>query len=195
MFQLLHIRLSQPFLYPDSMIEFLAVLHIKGFDYRSLEGIMRALAKRIAPFPVISYSQICRRVNSLKIDFGTVEQNLIVAGDDERAAVRGMLRRNKKSIKKVVLDGLHDCRDTFNLCERYNIETAIKIRKGASMRARDSPRRRREVRRYKMLGHKRWIKDCDYGLRWPAAEAYSRPIKECLVIFSNHATQQLSTNL
>ena len=64
---------------------------------------MRALAKRIAPFPVISYSQICRRVNSLKIDFGTVEQNLIVAGDDERAAVRGMLRRNKKSIKKVIL--------------------------------------------------------------------------------------------
>ena len=96
------------------MIEFLAVLHIKGFDYRSLEGIMRALAKRIAPFPVISYSQICRRVNSLKIDFGTVEQNLIVAGDasGEKVSNRGKWMRHKWNVRrgwiKVVILGTPD---------------------------------------------------------------------------------------
>ena len=46
-------KVGQPFLYPNSMIEFLGILHAKGFDYRSLEGIMRVLSKRLGNFPVI----------------------------------------------------------------------------------------------------------------------------------------------
>jgi hypothetical protein len=89
---------------------------------------------------------------------------------DERAASRGMLRDSSKKIDKAIMDGLHDCRDTFNLCEKEKIETAIKIRKGASRRARGSPRRRKEVMKYQELGHKKWVKEVGYGARWPLSE-------------------------
>ena len=74
-------KIGQPYLYPESMIESLGVLHCKSFDYRSLEGITRALSEAHYNFPVIDYSQICRRVNDLKFDFDTDEKNLIVAVD------------------------------------------------------------------------------------------------------------------
>ena len=46
-------KVGQPFLYPQSMIEFLSILHSKGFDYRALEGIMSAFSKRLGNFPVL----------------------------------------------------------------------------------------------------------------------------------------------
>ena len=223
-------KIGQPYIYPNSMIQFLAVLHAKSFDYRALEGIMQALAKNIIPFPVISYSQICRRMNSMEINFEFVEENLVVAGDgsgikvsnrgewirhkwkvkrgwikvvvlgtvkgkivdirvgtetlDERASVRGMVRQHHQKIGKIILDGLHDNRKTFNLCEQYKIETAIKIRKNASTKARNSPRRKKEVELYKKLGHEKWVKEKGYGLRWPASEgifsADKRIFGECV---------------
>jgi len=209
-------KVGNPYLYPNSMIQFLAVLHVKGLDYRALQGIMQALSNNVMPFPVISYTQICRRVNNLEINFKAVGENLIVAGDgtgekisnrgewmrqkwkirrgwikvvvlgtpegkvvdirigtetlDEKASVRGMIRENHKKIRKVILDGYHDCRDTFNLCEQYEIETAIKIRKNANIRSWGSPRRRKEVLLYRKLGHKTWVKERGYGMRWPASE-------------------------
>ena len=42
--ELNHRKVGQPFLYPPSMIEFLAVLKSKGFDFRALQGIMEAFA-------------------------------------------------------------------------------------------------------------------------------------------------------
>lgn len=210
-------KIGQPYLYPDSMIQFLAVLHVKGFDYRALQGIIQALSDNHKfKFPVIYYTQICRRVNRLEINFEVVENNLVVAGDgtgekvsnrgewirhkwkvkrgwikvvilgtpdgkivdvrigtetlDERKAVRGMIRKNHKNINKVILDGLHDCRKTFNLCQKYGIETAIKIHKNASVRSKGSDKRRQEVIKYKKLGHKEWVKQTGYGMRWPASE-------------------------
>jgi len=47
---------------------------------------------------------------------------------DERKSGRGMLRKNGKNVKKAMMDGLHDCEDTFNLCKKLEIEPAIKIR-------------------------------------------------------------------
>ena len=61
-------KVGQPYLYPNSMIEFLAVLQPK-FDVRALEGIMRALAKTYYQFPVICYSQINRRLNAFDVSF------------------------------------------------------------------------------------------------------------------------------
>ena len=47
-------KIGQPYLYPNSKIQFLAVLHAKSFDYRALQGIMRALSKNnTMPFPVL----------------------------------------------------------------------------------------------------------------------------------------------
>jgi len=208
-------KVGQPYLYPKSMIESLAVLHCKSFDYRALKGIIRVLSKRNYNFPVIDYSQICRRVNNLEINFETHEENLIVAIDgsgekvgnrgdwirhkwkvqrgwikvvimgsrrgvvdirvgtetlDERKAARGMIRKNHKKIDKVIMDGLHDCRDTFNVCEKYEIPTAIKIRKNANTRALGSPRRKEEAIIYKSMPHEEWVREKGYGERWPLSE-------------------------
>ena len=72
-------KVGQPYFYPKSMIEFLAVLSPK-YDVRALEGIMRALSKAYYDFPAISYSQINRRINALDLVF-PVENNNIVFDD------------------------------------------------------------------------------------------------------------------
>jgi hypothetical protein len=103
-------KVGQPYVYPPSMIEFLAVLHARGFDYRSLEGIMRAFARRIAPFPVISFSQIRRRVLALNLTFSLKADNLVVGGDGTglKMTNRGEYRTEKYAdhrgwIKVVIL--------------------------------------------------------------------------------------------
>lgn len=89
---------------------------------------------------------------------------------NEKKVARGMIRQHHKKIKKVIMDGFHDDRSTFNLCEQYGIETAIKIRKNASTKAKGSFRRKREVIEYKELGHDNWVKEKGYGIRWPTSE-------------------------
>lgn len=213
-------KVGQPYLYPESMIESLAILHCKSFDYRALEGMMRELSKMNYNFPVIDYTQICRRVNNLEVNFETHEENLIVAIDgsgekvgnrgdwirhkwkvqrgwikvvimgsknkkgkkgiidirignedlDERKSARGMIRKNQTKIDKAILDGLHDVRKTFNLCEEYGIPTAIKIRKNANTKALGSPRRKEEVIIYKSMPHEEWVREKGYGERWPLSE-------------------------
>lgn len=216
-----HCKVGQPYLYPNSMIEFLAILFSKGFDYRSLEGIMRAFSKRLSRFPVISFSQIRRRIKKLPLSFNAKSGNLIVGCDgtgikvsnrgewmrqkwkvrrgwikviimgdkdgniidirvgnedlDERASSRGMIRKNKKKIKKALMDGLHDCEDTFDLCDKLNIETGIKIRENASDKG--LGRRPDEVRLYKGIGYKEWAKKKQYGLRWPSTEGIFSSVK------------------
>jgi len=210
-------KVGQPYLYPDSMIEFMGHFHCKGFNYRECEGILKGISKNYKySFPTISYSQICRRLNRLEIDFEFAEENVIVGSDgtgekvsnrgewmrnkwkvrrgwikvvilgdedgnvrdirvgsekmDERKSTRGMIRNNHKNIKRVYCDGLHDCRDTFNLCEKHNIETAIKVRKGSSTKPKNSPRRKQEVIKYQKLSHDEWVKKTDYGKRWLCSE-------------------------
>jgi hypothetical protein len=78
-------KIGEPYLYPNSLIEFLAVLSQK-FDDRSLEGIMKGLSAKNNNFPVISYSQINRRVNALNLDFPVKESKNIIIGEDEVGA-------------------------------------------------------------------------------------------------------------
>ena len=53
-----------------------------GFAYRECKGIFIGISNNYKyRFPVIDYSQICRHVNSLEIDFETVEDNLVVGID------------------------------------------------------------------------------------------------------------------
>lgn len=218
-------KVGEPYLYPDSMIKFLAVLHCKGNDYRTLEGMMKSLSENYKfQFPVISYSQICRRINALKIDFKLLEEDMkeylevgvdgsgekstkrggwmrekwkvkkgwikvvimgcknkkdkkyvidIRVGNEnlnERATAREMIRKNHKNIEKFDADGLHDCKATFNLCDQYDIPTAIKIRKNASVKTKKSPRRKEEVRIYKSMPHGEWVREKGYGNRWPITE-------------------------
>ncbi|MEK6876374.1 MAG: transposase, partial [Nanoarchaeota archaeon] len=94
---------------------------------------------------------------------------------DERASARGMLRKNNKNIKKALMDGLHDCEDTFDLCEELGIEAGIKIRENANDEGLGA--RPREVRLYKNLGYKEWAKEKDYGMRWPSTEGIFSGVK------------------
>ncbi|MEM0467047.1 MAG: IS5 family transposase [Candidatus Thermoplasmatota archaeon] len=94
---------------------------------------------------------------------------------DERKAARGMIRKHKNEIEKVLLDGLHDCEDTFDLCDQCGIEPGIKIRKNASEKG-FGPRPR-EVRQYKKKRYKRWVKEKGYGMRWPASEGIFSAVK------------------
>lgn len=221
-------KVGEPFLYPDSLIEFVGVLHAKGFDYRSLEGIVRALSKRLGGFPVICFSQIRRRIIKLPLDFEAKSDNLVVGVDgtgnkvsnrgewmrqqwhirrgwikvvilgdingnivdvrvgnenlDERAAGRGLIRQNKKNIKKVLADGLHDCEATFDLLGKFDLEAGIKIRENASENGFGF--RPKEVRLYKGIGYKEWAKIKEYGKRWLATEgifsASKRIMGECV---------------
>jgi hypothetical protein len=214
-------KVGQPYTYPNSLIEFLAVLWSKGFDFRALEGIVRVFSRRLGPFPVISFSQIRRRIRSLPLAFKRRSGKMVVSGDgsgmkagnrgewirqkwkvrrgwikvvimgnidgdivdirignedlDERKATRGMIRRHKNEIKKVLLDGLHDCNDTFDLCDQYGIEPGIKIRENANEKGLGP--RPREVRQYKKKRYKRWAKEKDYGMRWPASEGIFSAVK------------------
>jgi len=231
-------KVGEPYLYPESMIDFTSYFHCKGFDYRGCEGILRGISNLFKiPFPVMSYSQICRRTNKKDTDFEDVEEKLVVGVDgsgekvsnrgewmrekwksrrgwikvvimgydkgivdirvgnenlNEGKAARGMIRKNRKKIKKVMMDGLHDCRATFNLCENYGIETAIKIRKGASTKPKNSPRRKREVIKYQSIGHAEWIKKTDYGKRWPMTEGH---FSGCKRIFGEYVRATKKKNM
>lgn len=108
-------KVGGPYLYPNSMIEFLAILSPK-FSDRELEGITYGISKTNYNFPVISYSQINRRINALDLTF-PVRNNNIVIGDDIvgsdatgiKVSNRGEWMRHKWKIQrgwiKVVLLG------------------------------------------------------------------------------------------
>lgn len=216
-------KVGQPYLYPESMIKFLAVLHNKNIDFRGLEGVMRALSEKYF-FPIIDYSQICRRYNLLEVDFKVLEEDmekyLLVGADgsgekstkrggwmreqwkvrkgwikvvimgcknkkgkkyvidirvgnenlDERSATRGMIRKNHDNIGQFLGDGLHDNQETFDLCDKYDIPTSIKMREDCSTKCTKSPRRKQEVRIYKSMPYEEWSREKQYGMRWPITE-------------------------
>ena len=216
-------KIGQPYLYPESMIKFLAVLHCK-FDFRGLEGFMRWLSENYKfEFPVIDYSQICRRYNLLKIDFNILEEDMkdylevgidgsgekstkrggwmrekwkvkkgwikvVIMGAknknskkyvidirvgneelDERSVARQMVRKNHQNINILYADGLHENKNMFDLCEKYNIPTAIKLRDNCSVRTK-SPRRKKEVKIYKSMPYEERSREKNYGQRWPITE-------------------------
>lgn len=214
-------KVGQPYTYPNSMIEFLGIIKSKGFDYRSLEGMVRVFSRLLGPFPVISFSQIRRRIEKLPLSFKSKSNNLIVGCDgtgikvsnrgewirqkwkvrrgwikvvimgdvdgnivdirignedvDEKSASRGMIRKNKSCIDKVLMDGFHDCEDTFDLCKQEKIETVIKIRENAT--GKGLSKRAEESRLYQQLGYRGWAEYKGYGMRWPATEGIISAVK------------------
>ena len=74
-------------------------------------------------------------------------------------------------------DGSFDVKDLFNLLQKYNIESAIKIREDASENADGSMRRAREVKEYKEKGYKEWARSKHYGRRWTGTEVIFSAVK------------------
>jgi len=73
------------------------------------------------------------------------------------------------------MDGLHDCEDTFELCDQEGIEPGIKIRENACDDGLGS--RPREAKKFKELGYEKWFKEKEYGLRWPSSEGIFSGVK------------------
>jgi len=98
-------KIGQPYLYPNSMIEFLAVLSPK-YDDRALEGIMRGISKMNYNFPIISYSQINRRKNALNLDFPVENENIVFNdevgcdGTGIKVSNRGEWMRQKWKVRR-----------------------------------------------------------------------------------------------
>ena len=80
-----------------------------------------------------------------------------------------MVRKNHKNIGVLFADGLHENEDMFDLCEKYGIPTAIKLRDNCSTKTK-SPRRKQEVRIYKSMPYEEWSREKEYGQRWPLTE-------------------------
>jgi len=95
-------KVGQPFLYPDSLIKFLALFKAKGFDFRSLEGIVRGFSKKFGNFPVICFSQIRRRILNLKFKFAPKKYDLITGTDGTgfKVSNRGEWIRQKWKIRR-----------------------------------------------------------------------------------------------
>jgi len=95
-------KIGQPYLYPNSIIEFSGVLYAKGFDYRSLEGVIEALSNKLGNFPIISFSQIRRRLKKLSLSFKKKGSNLVVGCDGSGIKVsnRGEWMRQKWKVRR-----------------------------------------------------------------------------------------------
>jgi len=74
-------------------------------------------------------------------------------------------------------DGSFDVKELFNFLEQYKIKSAIKIRNNASLNAKGSLRRAREVKNYKNKGYKQWAKKKKYGQRWTGTEGIFSAVK------------------
>jgi hypothetical protein len=83
-------------------------------------------------------------------------------------------------IEKFYGDGAFDTKSLFNKLEDNNIESAIRIRKDASTKARGSLRRKREVKEFKKVEFNEWSKKKSYGHRWPMTEGHFSAIKRTL---------------
>jgi len=101
---------------------------------------------------------------------------LEVSTDDthDSKALPGLLdeaERHRK-ISKMLGDGSYDHAEVYKDLEARGIEAAVKPRRNSRL---DTPSeaRRREVRLYQSLGHKRWVRLKGYGRRWSVETAYS----------------------
>ena len=86
--------------------------------------------------------------------------------------VKRLIKKGAK-IKKACGDGAHDKRKLFNAFEKEGIEQVLKPRKNASIKAKGSVSRAREVRMFKELGYKDWAKEKGYGMRWATEGKFS----------------------
>lgn len=100
---------------------------------------------------------------------------------ETNAAIKHIENITKKggNIVKSYNDGAFDVKKFFNFLEEKKIESAIRIRSNASTNAGGSMRRKRETLRFKELGYKDWVKEKEYGMRWPLTEGHFSGVKRC----------------
>ena len=78
----------------------------------------------------------------------------------------------RANVKLALADPAYDSRENFNFLEAKGIEPGIKIKRGASGKARGSWARRRAAREF-LKNEKRWKRKVGYGRRWAAEGTFS----------------------
>ncbi len=78
----------------------------------------------------------------------------------------------RASIKVALADSAYDSRDNFDFLETMGIEPGIKIKRGASGKARGSWARRRAAREF-LKGEDKWKRRVGYGKRWIVESVFS----------------------
>jgi len=102
-------KVGAQYVYPDSMMKFLAVLH-QWIDYRGLEGVSRKLVEFCQLPQASDYSNVCRRVNRMDVKFELPFKDCCVSTDgsgmkfenagEYRARMYG--KKREKYIKVVI---------------------------------------------------------------------------------------------
>lgn len=96
-------KVGRPYKYTDSFIEFESKLQ-PYFDYRSIQGICRALSEKIENFPVNHYSNACRRINDMDPDLPCIDfDKPIYVGNDGsgiKVSNRGEWMRQKWQVRR-----------------------------------------------------------------------------------------------
>jgi len=106
------------------------------------------------------------------------KQILAIEVTDERTGDIKMFKplveraSDQANVKLVLADSAYDSRENFNFLEAKGIESGIKIRHGASGRARGSWARRRAAREF-LRDEEKWKKRIGYGRRWAAEGTFS----------------------
>jgi hypothetical protein len=106
------------------------------------------------------------------------KQILAMEVTDERTGDSKMFKplveraSEQTNVKLALADPAYDSRENFNFLEAKGIELGIKIKRGASGKARGSWARRRVAREF-MKDEEKWKRKVGYGRRWAAEGAFS----------------------
>jgi hypothetical protein len=96
-------KVGKPYQYSNSFIEFESKLQ-PYFDYRSIQGICKALQEKIVDFPVNNYTNACRRINDLSLSLPSIDfDKPIYVGNDGsgvKVSNRGEWMRQKWQVRR-----------------------------------------------------------------------------------------------
>jgi transposase len=124
------------------------------------------------------------------------KQILAVEVTDERTGDVRMFRPlvervlGRTRVKLVLADSAYDSRDSFNFLEERGIEPGIRIRRGASGKARGSWARRRAAGEF-LKDERGWKRKVGYGRRWAVEGTFSN-LKR---FFGEHVMAQKFENM
>jgi hypothetical protein len=96
-------KVGRPYSYPNSFIEFESKLQ-PFFDYRSIQGICKALSDKVQGLPVNNYTNACRRINDLELNLPPInfDKPIYVGSDGSGIKVsnRGEWMRQKWQVRR-----------------------------------------------------------------------------------------------
>ena len=95
---------GRPYTFPESLMTFLAFIHVAFLPFRQMEGFLRKLSEYISKLHAADYSTICKRLQKMNIDLPLQDtgNDVIIALDSSGMKVsnRGEWMRHKWKVRK-----------------------------------------------------------------------------------------------